>query len=140
MDRLYREVSEEFLAGLRKYIEGEIGYCEAARLSGRESLAFRSQEWGAIIEAGSGEALGMKRRMYDEILRIEECVKTMERMEEGRGFDVDLEGVVSHSEIAGRSRSHPAGYEGTGLYLPPFPSQAMVGALNSGDSESSSGE
>nr|AGE95758.1 hypothetical protein ECU06_0850 [Encephalitozoon cuniculi] len=137
MDRLYREVSEEFLAGLRKYINDEMSYAELERLSTREALAFNSHRWGAVIEEKSCEALRMKRRVYDELLGIEEKVRTMEKMENRREFDVDLAGLVSHSEIVGRNRSHPPGYENTDLYFPPFPSLGMVRFLNDSSMESS---
>ncbi|AFM98451.1 hypothetical protein EHEL_060790 [Encephalitozoon hellem ATCC 50504] len=137
MDRLYKDVSEEFLSGLRRYINDEISYSELKRLSTREALAFDSHKWDEIIEKKSLEALGMKRRMYDEILQIEERVKTMEKLERGEEFDADLEGLVSHSGVVGRNRSHPPGYENTSLYLPPFPSLPMVSFLNDSEGESS---
>lgn len=137
MDKLYKDVSEEFLSGLKKYINDEISYSELERLSTRESLAFNSHKWKEIIEEKSLEALGIKRRMYDEILQIEESIKTMEKLERREEFDVDLEGLVSHSGVVGRNRSHPPGYENTSLYLPPFPSLPMVSFLNDSETESS---
>ncbi|ADM11685.2 uncharacterized protein Eint_060770 [Encephalitozoon intestinalis ATCC 50506] len=137
MDRLYREVSEEFLAGLKRYLNDEISYSELERLSLRETLAFNAHKWNDVIEEKSSEALGMKRRMYDGILWIEERIKTMEKLENGEEFDVDLGGLVSHSGIVGQNRLYPPGYESTSLYLPPFPSLPMVNFLNDSSSESS---
>ncbi|KAH9411249.1 hypothetical protein HK407_06g10790 [Ordospora pajunii] len=133
MNRLYKEVSEEFLGGLREYVDGKIGYEEIERLCDRESLAYSRERWESVIEEGANEILEIKRRIYEGILKIEEKVRMLERMGNGREFEADVEAVAMHSEIVGRNAVPPVGYENAGVYLPPFPSISMVRSLNSDD-------
>ena len=131
MNKLYKEVSEEFLDGLRKYIDGKIGYEEIERLCTRESLAYSKDRRESVIEEGVNENLDLKRRIYEGILKIEEKVRMLEKLGKGEEFEVDVEAVAMHSEIVGRSAAPPVGYENAGVYLPPFPSISMVRSLNS---------
>lgn len=128
MNRLYKEISEELLAGLHAFMGGEIGYAELKRLGDREALAFEGG-WARTAERKSAQLLERYRRMYDEILKVEECVKTAEQMGRGRDFEVDIDAVLAQSGAAGRNRAPPMGYEGSSQYLPPFPSVMLVDAL-----------
>lgn len=140
MNRLYKEVSEELLLGLRRYMNSEISYEETKRLSTRESLAFKSSEWSSIIEEKTCSILNTYRKVYDEILRIEENVKMAEKLNRNVMFDVEMEALLGHSEISGRNRAQPKGYEASNLYLPPFPSLMLADALNKTESDISDGE
>lgn len=130
MNRLYKEESSEFLAGLRRYMNDEIGYSEIKRLWTREDLAFKSREWGRMIEEKSGEILSAYNKIYRSLLSLEEKIKQAEKLRRGVEFEVDIDSVVGHSEMTGRNRVQPMGHEGSDLYVPPFPSLGLVSALN----------
>lgn len=135
MEKLYREVSDKLLEGLKKYLKGEIQYEQLEKLSLRENLVYNNNKWNEIIEEKSKKIVEIYRGIYDEILKVDEYVKKAEDMDKGDTFEVDLEGIKAHAEILGRNSVQPIGNENSAWYYPPFPSITMISALNDNENE-----
>jgi hypothetical protein len=137
MNQLYREVSKEFLEGLRKYMKDEVSYRELKKLSTKERLAHDYRRWEDMVGEKSSELVRCYRTVYDKILRVEEHIKCAEKDGVGKSFEVTDKSLIAHSKMLGRNRSHPKGYEGSSWYLPPFPVLTMLDALNKEESDPS---
>lgn len=138
MDRLYQEVSQQLIDAVERYMADEISLDELAEVDAREHLVYEYKDWPWLAKNLRSFIFASTKQLYDEINELDKSIRTVDQTSGGKEYESD--GLVAHSQILGRNRMPPPGLYGSSWYVGPYPTLAMVGALNDQNAESTENE
>lgn len=129
MNRLYQEISRQFIESIEKYMDGRMTLDELREMDMQEKLVYEHQSWEPMAHVLRTHIFTHTKVLYDEINKLDKHIRTVDSMCSGRECEVDMDGVIAHSQMLGRNRIPPFGFHGSSWYVGPFPTLQMVGVL-----------
>lgn len=132
MNRLYQEVSQQFLDSIERYMDGQMTLDELRDVERRERLVYEHQSWEAMGSALRSHVFSHTKRLYDEINELNRHILAIDSMCGGQDHEIDVDAVLAHSQMLGRNRMPSPGFQGSAWYVGPFPTPQMVDALKYG--------
>lgn len=138
MNRLYQEVSQRFIDSIEKYMDGQMSLDELKEVDRQEKLVYEYQSWETMARALRTHIFTHTKVLYDEINELDRHIRMVDNMCSGKEYDVDIDGVIAHSQMLGRNRMPPLGFQGSAWYVGPFPTLQMVDVLKNTDDDQES--
>ena len=133
MNRLYQEISQQFVDSIEKYMDGRMTLEELKEMDRQEKLVYEHQSWETMARTLRIHIFTHTKALYDEINELDKYILMVDSMCNGKECEVDIDGVLAHSQMLGRNRMPPFGFQGSAWYVGPFPTLQMAGALKDAD-------
>ncbi|ELA42908.1 uncharacterized protein VICG_00223 [Vittaforma corneae ATCC 50505] len=135
MQSLHDKVSKELLESLEKFLDDKIELDDLLIAQEREDLACRYESWDMMKKELKESIFQLAERLFRAVNECEREIKTLEKLNESKSIECDLEEVSSHAQLLSRNRAPPVGFEHSNWYLGPYPAAHMIEMLREGAEE-----
>lgn len=129
MDRLYDEVIEKIIDGVRKFIDGRMDLMELKKIQQEEEILYNYKKWSQQREFLKRSIFKIVKDLNNELEDLEEQIKKLKYINQSNEMSINLENLMAHSQLLGRNRMPPPGFENSNWYIASFPTFQMLDKL-----------
>lgn len=135
MQSLHEKIGIQLIDAVQKYMDGEIGIEDVLKIQEKESLLCDYEKWSSIKKQLKDSLFKITRDMFTDVNECNKNIQILEKINESKVIECDVDGITSHSFLLGRNRAPAVGFEHSNWYLGPYPTFQMAEALAEDENE-----
>lgn len=129
MQNLHEKIGSQLIDAVEKYMNDEIPLEDVILIQEKENLIYKYDKWSSMKKELKESLFEITRDIFTDVNECSKNIQVLEKINESKIIECDLDGIISHSFLLNRNRAPPVGFEHSNWYLGPYSTFQMAEAL-----------